>query len=445
MDREKHILDNDRIGRLLLKISGPAMIAMMVNALYNVVDAIFVGRGVGTLGIAGVSIVFPIQIFILAIALMIGIGSASIISRSLGAKKYQRAYETVGTAVLSVTVLGIIAAVFGSVFLNRLLIIFGSTEAILHYAQEYARIVLMGSIFFSFTVATNNIVRAEGRAVIAMTSMIIGAVLNIILDPIFIFGLDMGIRGAALATVIAHIVTSFYLLLYFQFGNSSLKIRWQYLRIRLKILGEIAAVGSASFVRQLSFSALAAILNNILKGFGGDVPIAVFGIINRINSFVMMPMLGIAQGVQPIVGFNYGARRFDRLLKTLRLGLKSTSMVGLFGFAILLLIPGVLFGLFTQDAELRRLGVEAMRIFALGVPVIGFLIIGGSLFQAIGKAKHALFLSLARQILIVTMVLILPRFYGLNGVWISFPLANVLFTGVTLLLYLPQIREFHNC
>ncbi len=445
MDREKHILDNDRIGRLLLKISGPAMIAMMVNALYNVVDAIFVGRGVGTLGIAGVSIVFPIQIFILAIALMIGIGSASIISRSLGAKKYQRAYETVGTAVLSVTVLGIIAAVFGSVFLNRLLIIFGSTEAILPYAQEYARIVLMGSIFFSFTVATNNIVRAEGRAVIAMTSMIIGAVLNIILDPIFIFGLDMGIRGAALATVIAHIVTSFYLLLYFQFGNSSLKIRWQYLRIRLKILGEIAAVGSASFVRQLSFSALAAILNNILKGFGGDVPIAVFGIINRINSFVMMPMLGIAQGVQPIVGFNYGARRFDRLLKTLRLGLKSTSMVGLFGFAILLLIPGVLFGLFTQDAELRRLGVEAMRIFALGVPVIGFLIIGGSLFQAIGKAKHALFLSLARQILIVTMVLILPRFYGLNGVWISFPLANVLFTGVTLLLYLPQIREFHNC
>ena len=444
MDRDKHILDNDHIGRLLLKISGPAMVGMAVNALYNVVDAIFVGRGVGTLGIAGIAIVFPIQAFVLAIALMLGIGGASVISRSLGAKNYERANLTVGNAMLCVIFLGLSAAVLGTVFLKPLLAIFGASETIMPYAEEYAGIILIGSVFFAFSAASNNFIRAEGRALIAMTSMLMGAVLNIILDPIFIFGFHLGIRGAAIATVISQISTSIFLIAYFRFGKSSLKIGLRYFKLKLSLLKEIVAVGSASFVRQLSFSILSAILNNILKIYGGDVSIAVYGILNRMNAFAFMPMLGIAQGVQPIVGFNHGARRYDRLLRTLNLGIKSSSAVAIGGFLILYLFPGAVISIFTRDQLLISRGIHAMRYFVLALPMAGFHIIAASMFQAVGKARQALTLTIARQVSITLMVIILPRFLYLDGIWMSFPLTEILFFFLTLSMYLPQLKEFNH-
>jgi len=436
-----HILADSHIGRLLIKLSLPATIGMLVMALYNIVDTIFVGHGVGSLAIAGLTIVFPIQMIVMAVAMMVGMGAASIISRALGANDIARANQTLGNVLLIVVSLGIVVAVGGNMCIDVLLKIFGATPAILPYARDYARIILAGTMFFAFAMTANAVVRSEGRATIAMTTMIVSSVLNIILDAVFIFGFGWGIRGAAVATVVSQLTTDLYLLGFFMRGKGSLKICRVGFRPNFKIIREMVAVGSSAFVRQISGSLIAVIVNNTLKFYGGELSIAVYGIVNRILMFVFMPIFGIAQGVQPIVGYNYGARRYSQALRVLHLGIVCTTLIAVAGALYLEIFPAQIFSFFTNDQQLIKLGVRAIRIINIGTALIGFQVIATTLFQSLGMARKALYLTVARQLVLIPLVIFLPIPFQLNGVWCAFPLSDLLFFFVSWGMYRPQVHN----
>lgn len=436
-------LASEPIKTLLWKLSLPAMAGMFVMSLYNVVDAIFVGRGVGILGIAGISIVFPIQMAIMGIGLMVGIGAASLISRSLGADNMKRAERTLGNAILLILLLGGTLAVVGlsrSTFLLRL---FGATDNILPYAKAYLDIILLGVVFHGFSMAANAIIRAEGNARVAMISMFIGALLNIALDPVFIFALGMGIRGAAIATVIAHITTTLYLAHYFLSGKSSLRIRVKNFILERTVVKEIVAIGFGVFVRTAAGSFIAVIINRTLGFYGGDVSIAVFGVVHRVLHFAVMPNMGIAQGLQPILGFSYGARRYDRGIEVIRRSVIIAAAFSVGAVLIILLFAEPIIRFFSTDAALISQGTHAIRLIFMALWLVGFQIVGATIFQAIGKPIQTFILSTSRQILfLIPLVFILPRFFGLNGVWLSFPIADTLSFIITLAMVIPQMREF---
>jgi putative MATE family efflux protein len=436
-------LANEPIKTLLWRLSLPATVGMFVMSLYNVVDAIFVGRGVGTLGIAGVSIVFPVQMVITGMGLMVGMGAASLISRSLGASNTERAERTLGNAIFLIVLLGGVFTVVGlsrSTFFLRL---FGATDTILPYAKEYMDIILLGAVFHASSMAANAIIRAEGNARVAMISMFIGALLNIVLDPVFIFALGMGIRGAAIATVIAHVATTLYLAHYFLFGKSSLRIRVKNFILERTVVREIVAIGFADFVRTAAGSFIAVIINRTLGFYGGDVSIAVFGVVFRVLHFAVMPSRGIAQGLQPILGFSYGARRYDRGIEVIRWSVIIAAAISLSAFLIILLFARPIVGIFSTDAALISQGTHAIRLVFIAIYLVGFQVVGSTIFQAIGKAIPTFILSTSRQILfLIPLVFILPRFFGLNGVWLSFPIADTLSFVITLAMVIPQMREF---
>jgi putative MATE family efflux protein len=438
-------LASDRIGRLLFRLSVPAMIGMIVMALFNVVDTIFVGRGVGPLGIAGITIVFPIQLFVMAVAQMIGIGGASIVSRALGAKDVERAECTLGTIMLSSLLIGTVIVILGYFLTDPLLRMFGATDTILPYAREYLLIMLIGNLYFPYAVASNNVIRAEGRAGYAMITMLISAILNIILDPIFIFTLDMGVRGAAIATVIAKAVTAIWVTFYFVSGKSTLRLRLRNFKFHKGITGELFAIGTASFVRQVAASILIVFVNNILARLGGDLYIAVMGIVIRLMQFFVMPMLGVAQGLQPIAGYNYGAKRYDKTKRAVKIALLVATVISIFGFLLLFLLSRQFLMLFTKETELVENGIWPLRFAIMLLPLVGSQVIGASTFQAIGKAVHSIILSITRRALfLIPLLFILPRAIGVSGVWIAFPISDLLAFVLTITLLIIQLREFSD-
>ena len=330
------MLANEKVGILLCKLSLPSILAMMVNALYNVVDTIFVGKGVGTLGIGGIAIVFPIQMTIMAIGQAIGIGGASLISRRMGAGDPDGAALTFGNMLILAKILGVTALVLGLFAMDPLLSLFGATGAILPYAREYFQIIILAIPLMTLSMVGNDAIRAEGNAKFVMVAMVVGSGLNILLDPLFIFVLDMGIRGAAIATVISIAATCILIVGYFISRQSEIPMGIRFIRLKGNIVREILSVGSSSFVMAIAFSFTVALVNNTLRVLGGSVEIAAFGVIHRMLSFIFMPIMGLSQGMQPLVGFNYGARQFHRV----RQGVKLTSIASLViastGFFILL-------------------------------------------------------------------------------------------------------------
>ncbi len=437
----REMLANEDIGTLLLKLSLPAAVGMLVQALYNVVDTIFVGRGVGVLAIAGMSVAFPIQMIVMAVAQAIGIGGASIISRSLGSNDMERAEKTMGNIIAMILIVTSAFMAAGLFFLEPILELFGATEAIMPHAVEYMRVILLGTIFFAFSMAINNVVRAEGNAMVAMTTMLISGGLNIILDPIFIFVLGMGIRGAAIATVIAQATTAIYLAYYILSGKSMLKLHASNLKLDGYIIKETFAIGASAFFRQVAGSIIMVILNNTLAIYGGDTSIAVYGVVNRLLTFVLMPLFGISQGFLPVVGFNYGAKNMDRVMQAIRLAILAATIISTSGFLLLFAFPAKLLQIFSDEPGLIEMGVPALRMIVLALPLVGFQIIGSSLYQALGKALPSLFLSMSRQILfLIPLVLILPIFLDLTGVWLAFPVADALSAIVTLILIIGEIK-----
>lgn len=442
-----HRLENQKMTKLLMNLSLPATVGMLVNALYNIVDTIFIGRGIGYLAIGGLTIAFPVQMIIMAVAQMVGIGAASVISRSLGAKNSERANHVAGNSFLSVAVLGMLICVLGSIFIDPLLRIFGATDILLPYAKEYLQVILIGSIYFPFAVSGNNLIRAEGNAKAAMFSMMIGAVTNIFLDYLFIFPMNMGIRGAALATILSQLLSVIYVLSYMYGKQSTLKVKLHHLKPDWKIIYETMTIGFSSFARQVAGSAMAIILNNSLTFYGGELALSVYGVVQRVIMFLFMPLFGIVQGMQPIVGYNYGAKKIGRVKEAVKLSIIATTIFALVSTLFGELFPNFIIGMFDNNPELIENGVFALRIVISMVPIIGVQIIGAALFQSIGKAIPSLILTLSRQVLFfIPLVLILPRIYGLGllGIWLTFPLADFLATIFTAVMLKKEMRAMER-
>ncbi len=434
----KHVLDTNNIPKILLKMSLPAMIGMVFMALYNIVDTIFIGKGVGSLGIAGITIVFPIQMIIMAIGQMIGIGGGSLVSRSLGSNNIEKANMTLGNVIFAILCLSIPITIFGSIFIDDLLFIFGATETILPYAKAYMEIIILGTFLVGISVALNNLIRADGHAKVAMLIMIIGGTTNIVLDAIFIFGLKMGIKGAAWATFTAHIITASFLFYYFLSKKSNLYLKLKYLKPNLSILKELFGIGAGIFARQASGGILVAVMNQTLATYGGDFAISAFGILFRLSMLTMTPMVGIAQGIQPIVGYNFGAKKYNKVKESMKIAIIWAMIAGTIGVIILFFFARQLMTLFTNNKEVIEIGVDALRVAVLAMPLVGFQIIGSAVFQALGKILPSFILSLSRQVLfLIPLVLILPKFFKLAGIWNSFLIADSLAAILTFIMIVP--------
>ncbi|MBU9712841.1 MATE family efflux transporter [Evansella tamaricis] len=421
-------LGSEPIPKLLMNLSIPAMIGMFVMAFYNLVDTIYISHGVGIDAVAGVTIAFPLMMIMMAVAAAVGIGGASVISRRLGERREEEANKVFGNMLFTVVLFSLMGGVAAFTLLEPMLRLFGATDAILVYATEYMFPILLGTFFFSFAFSTNNIIRSEGNARFAMMTMIIPAILNIILSPIFIFGFSMGVQGAAFATVISQASVCGVILRYFIKGKSTLTIYLSdIIKPKLHVIKEIIIIGLPAFVRQVSGSIMMIAINTMLIKFGSEFHVGVFGMVQRVAMFALMPMMGILQGMQPIIGYNYGAKQFDRLRETVWLGLKISTGFSALVFIIMMTLPDLFMRIFTSDMEIIQAGTEGMRILFLGAILIGAQVISGGLYQALGKAKPALILSMARQVLfLIPLVLILPHFLGVNGVWFAFPIADIL-------------------
>jgi len=444
-EKRDRMLGEESMGRLLARLSIPATVGMIVGATYNVVDTIFIGRGVGALAIGGLTISFPIQMFLMGIALMIGLGTASVVSRNLGAGNTERAYTAAGNAFSVSVIVGLIVMILGLLFLEPLIYLFGATDSLAGYANEYLSVILLGSVFMSFSMSSNNVARAEGNATVAMLSMVIGMGMNIILDPIFIFGFKMGIRGAAFATIISQFLSFLWLIIYFTGGRSSLHIKLKHLIPDFKVLGEIFTLGVPAFIRHLGATVLATVLNNTLRIYGGDMYIATAGVINRLMAFALMPLFGLAQGFQPIAGFNYGAKKIARVKESLKLTLSIGTLISIFFFLIMMLFPAFLMRFFTTEQEMITIGKTALRIVVFAMPLVGLQVLGATYFQAVGKALPSIILGLSRQVLfLIPLAVLLPLAFGLNGVFYAFPTADILATIVTGLWLIFDVRTLNR-
>jgi len=436
------MMANLPVRKLLWTLSLPAMAGMFTMAFYNIVDTIYIGRGVGSMAIAGVTIAFPVMMVMMALGFMVGIGASSVVSRSLGANDMERAERTLGNAVTLSLFFGLVISVVGIPTSAALVRAFGASAAVEPYARSYVDIILIGAVFSLYPMAINNLARAEGAARVAMVNMMLGAGLNIVLDPLFIFGLDMGVRGAAIATVISQAITSIYVTRYFLSGRSTLRLRLSALRPDTGVTGEILSVGFPSFIRMGAASIIVLIINRALSFYGGDVSIAAFGIVNRSMQFLSMPLIGIAQGLQPILGFSYGSRRFDRALEVTKYSLDVATLFAVGAFLVFMLFPRPVMSIFTTDAALIAEGVHAGRLTFFAFFLVGFQIVGSTVFQSLGMVMKTFVAQTSRQVIfLIPLVLVLPRFLQADGIWLATPVADVLAFFLVWFMVLPQLRD----
>jgi putative MATE family efflux protein len=442
-DRTKNVLDSEHIGRLLVKLTVPAFLGMFVMTLYNVVDTIFIGQYVGPLGIAGLSIAFPLQMFSMGIGQMMGMGGASLISRLIGANNIPRAEHALGNAFSGTVLLSALVMIIGLSNVDFWARLMGASDATLPYATGYMRIILFGMIVQTYSMSMNTLIRAEGNARVPMIGMIVGAGLNIILDAVFIIPMEMGVEGAALATVIAHIVSTIYFLSYHISGKSYLKLIPRNLIIQWQIMKDILSIGISALAMTIANSVGAIFINRLLVSYGGDIHISAFGVLNRIMMFAVMPGIVIGQGLQPILGFNYGAGRYKRALKVIRISVTFASVVSSVVFIALYFFPEPFLRIFTADAALIDVSIYASKRIFLVMPMMGLMMVGQLIFQSIGKVIQAIITSLAKSALfLLPTVLIFPHFWGVGGVWLAFPVTDVLTLLLTMGLMIPVLRDF---
>ena len=440
-----NVLDTERVGWLLVKLATPAFFGMFVQTLYNVVNTIFIGHAVGSLAIAGLSIVFPIQMLFMGIGMMVGMGGTSLISRFLGAGDTARAERTLGNGITCIVILSLLATAIILPNVNSFLRLIGASDEVLPFARDYLLIIVGGTVFNVTGMALLNFVRGEGNARVGMIANIIGAVLNIILDAIFILVMHMGVVGAALGTVIAQIATLIYLATYYFSGSSYLKFHASNLRPDFKILKSMFSIGISSFVQTIAGSLSAMFLIREVVVFGGDIYLSAFGIIQRVMMFATMPAMVTGQGVQPILGFNYGARRYSLALKALTIAAIASTSLSFAAFFVLYFIPGPIIRVFSNDPQLIDAGIHASRLVFLSMPLMGFVMVGATSFQSIGKAVQAFITAIVRPVVfLIPAVIILPRFLGLEGVFLSFPTSDVLTFVLTTILLSPIIKEFRK-
>ena len=444
MTKKHEELGYKNISNLLVKLSLPSMIAMFANAIYNIVDTIFVGRGIDAVAIGAVAIVLPIMAIVSSFAHLIGIGTATLLSRTLGAGNEEKINAITGNGFLLSFLVGLFFSVIGLLFTDPILKLFGATPGILPYAHDFAKMVFIGMLWFPFCVSTSNYLRAEGRAKDAMNSMLIGLLLNVILDYIFIFPMNMGITGAGLATILGKLATFIYLIVYFTGPNTIINFKLKYFRLNKDVLKPTVKVGLSGFGMRSSSSFANVALNHSLGFFGGDMAIAIFGIIYKVTLFLGMPLFGFNQGMQPIVGYNYGAEKYKRILKTLKLGFSYSLIYGIISIVAFEIFAEDIFSLFTKDREIIDQGVRAMRIIISMMWLMGLSINSMGIHQAMGKSQSAFILAILRWVLLITpLIFILPSLFnlGLDGIWFSFPIADLLAGVISVLILRTTLKR----
>lgn len=445
MDKRENILGTESIGKLLLKYSVPAIIGMMVNALYNVVDRIFIGNmpGVGPMAITGLGVTMPVMTIITAFGTLVGVGAATNISIKLGQGKRDKAERILGNAFSLAVIIGITLAVLGITFLHQILMSFGASYETVGYAKAYLNTILIGTTFNLMSMMFSNLVRGDGSPKLSATIMAVGCVTNIILDALFIFVFGMGIKGAAIATVIAQGVSTILGFSYYLKGKSNVKFKKENLKLDGVIVKTIFAIGMAPFAMQLTNSLIQVLNNTALRTHGGDLAIGAMATISSINMIFVMPAFGFVQAMQPIVGFNYGAEKYDRAKKTLIISLTAVTSVFIIGALVIQFAPEVLVGMFNKDPKLMGLTINGLKKYALAMPLIGVNIVGTNYIQSIGKAKTAMVLSLLRQVIVlIPMIMILPRFLELNGVWFAQPTADTVATIITAIVLIKETKKY---
>ena len=446
MSNQKYLAE-ESIGKLLLKYSIPAIIGMLVNALYNIVDRMFIGRipEVGSLALTGVGITMPIMSILLAFGMLIGIGSTANISLNLGRGKKDVAEKLIGSAVTLSLIVGIAITAIGLIFINPILNIFGASSNTLFYAKEYITVILVGSTFNILSFALNSTVRADGNPKMASFTMIVGCLTNVVLDYVFVFMFNMGIKGAAFATVISQALTFFIILYYYTKGKSNLKLKIPNLKLQKSLIMMTFAIGIAPFATQIANSLVQVVANNALKTYGNDLAIGAMTVISSLNMVFMMTIFGINQGCQPIIGFNYGARKFERAKKTFIYATIAATIICSIGGILIQLFPQLAISIFNNDAELTGLAVKGLRIYLLMMPIVGINIVATSYYQSVGKAKMSMFVSLLRQvILLIPFTLILPKFMGLDGVWAAGACADLLSVVITIILIAKEFKSLNK-
>lgn len=441
----KDELKEEKIWRLIIKYSVPAILAMMVTSLYNTVDRAFIGsmKDVGALAISGLGVTMPILTILGAFCVGLAVGGSTNIAIKLGEGNKEEAEKALGNTIAIELLVGIVMMSISIFFLEDILYIFGASKDTIKYSMDYMSVIMYGTWFNLPGFAMNSAIRADGNPKFASKMMIIACLFNLILDPIFIFGFGMGIKGAALGTVICQLVICLWSGYYFTFGKSNLKLKLKNIKIESKIIKGILVIAITPFCMELASGFIHLITNKVLKVYGGDLAIGAMTAITSINLLFLMPVYGISQGMQTIIAYNYGAKQFERAKKALLIGIVAATIVLSFGIFAILLFPKLFIGIFTKDAILTDLALNGIYIYSLTLPAIGICILGTVYFQSIGSAKKSIVLSLLRQVIVfIPLILVVPKYFGLNGVWAAQPLADLV-SMIIIGLFL--IKEFKYC
>ncbi|MDO5571503.1 MAG: MATE family efflux transporter [Bacteroidales bacterium] len=429
-------LGHESIGKLLATYAIPAIVGTMVMSLYNIVDRIYIGQGVGAEAISGLALTFPVMTLSGACGMLIGAGAGARISIFLGKGDRPKAEKVLGNSLILVMIIASLYSLINFIWLKPILKAYGGTDVTLPYAVDYLKIIIPFTMLNNLSFGFNNMMRASGYPQKAMLTMMISALANVILDPIFIFGFKMGIEGAAIATVISMAITTVWVMIHFSNSNHTISFHKEGFKLNKRIIISIISIGMSPFLINVTASVVNVIMNRSLLLHGGDLAIGAFGIINSVSMVLVMLIIGLCQGMQPIVGYNYGARNILRVERAYNKTVIVATIISAVGFLLALFIPDIIVNGFTTDKELMAIAVPGLRFTLLAFPIVGFQIVTTNLFQSLGMAWKAIFLSLSRQVLfLIPLIWILPQFYDLTGVWIASPTSDVI-AGIVAFFFL---------
>lgn len=445
---DPRILGTENIGKLLLQYSIPAIIGMTITSLYNIIDSIFIGHGVGAIAISGLAITFPLMNLVVAFCVLISAGGATISSIRLGQKDIDGATAVLGNTLMLCLTNSVLFGGLSFLFLDQILVFFGASPDTLPYARDFMQVILLGTPITYTMIGLNNVMRATGYPAKAMLTSLVTVVANVAIAPVFIFHFGWGIRGAALATVLSQLIGMVWVVAHFCDKNSFVHFMPGFWKMKKRIIGSIFSIGMSPFTMNVTACVIVILVNNSLKNYGGDMAIGAYGIINRLLMLYVMIVMGLAMGMQPIVGYNYGAQKMDRVKHTLRLGIIVGALITSSGFLICELFPHAVSAIFTDSDELIDMASSGLRICTLAFPLVGIQIIITNFFQSIGKAKISIFLSLSRQLVyLLPGLLLLPSHFGVKGVWMSMPISDILAfvtAVVILMMYIRKVKQVKN-
>ena len=438
-------LGTEKIGKLLKQYALPAIIAQTASSLYNMVDSIFIGQGVGPLAISGLAVTFPLMNLSVAFGTLVGAGAATMLSVLLGQKNYKAANKVLGNVVSLNIIIGLLFMAVSLIFIDPILYFFGASENTLPYAKEYISIILIGNVITHLYFGLNAAMRSSGNPKKAMALTIFTVIFNTILDPIFIFVFDMGIAGAAWATVLAQTVAMILVMKHFSDKSRAFHFEKGIFKLDMRVAKDSLVIGMGPFLMNAAACLVTLFINQQLRDYSGDLGIGAYGICNRFIFMFIMICMGLNQGMQPIAGYNYGAKQYSRVKEVFWMTAKFATIVTTICFAIGMFIPRLAAGIFTHDEALLSLSAEGLRILTIGFPIVGFQMIGTNFFQSLGMVKKSVILSLSRQILfLIPLIYALPLWYESNGVWMSFPISDILSAALTAILLRRLFKKFNQ-